>query len=300
MLRIYKVSEASAQPSRLAIDEAARELRAGSLALIPTETVYGIGVSVRACVDTMHAEPAQAKADWRASAHAAARGRAAVSCASASAGEDPAPDEGAASIGDAASIEGAAPIEVNGQLPPAPSTGYGRIFTLKQRELTQTVPWLVDGPAALDRYGTSVAPELRVLAEAFWPGALTIVVPAAPSVPAFMRAADGTVALRSSASPVVQELVRACGSPLAVTSANTHGAPAPAAFSEVEPRVLAGVDVAIDAGATPCRDASTIVAMRAGAVCILRQGALSSARIQAALDASAHSTENGGDHGALS
>lgn len=239
MLRIYKVSEASAQPSRLAIDEAARELRAGSLVLIPTETVYGIGVSVRACVDTMHAEP-------------------------------------------------------------APSTGYGRIFTLKQRELTQTVPWLVDGPAALDRYGVSVAPELRVLAEAFWPGALTIVVPAAPSVPAFMCAADGTVALRASASPVVQELVRACGSPLAVTSANTHGAPAPVAFSEVEPRVLAGVDVAIDAGATPCRDASTIVAMRAGAVCILRQGALSSARIQAALDGSAQSTENGGDHGALS
>lgn len=288
MLRIYKVSEAAVRPSRLAIDEAARELRAGSLALIPTETVYGIGVLVRACVDTMHAAPARAKADRKASAHAAACGRAAVSCASENAGEDPTSDEDAA------------PIEVNGQLPPAPSTGYGRIFTLKQRELTQTVPWLVDGPAALDRYGTSVAPELRVLAEAFWPGALTIVVPAAPSVPAFMRAVDGTVALRASASPVVQELVRACGSPLAVTSANTHGAPAPVAFSEVEPRVLAGVDVAIDAGATPCRDASTIVAMRAGAVCILRQGALSSARIQAALDASAQSTENGGDYGALS
>ena len=226
MLRIYKVSEASARPSRLAIDEAARELRAGSLALIPTETVYGIGVSVRACVDTMHAAPTRAQADRKASAHAATRGRAAASCALAHGGED------------AASIEDAAPIEVNGQLPPAPSTGYGRIFTLKQRELTQTVPWLVDGPAALDRYGVSVAPELRVLAERFWPGALTIVVPAAPSVPAFMCAADGTVALRASASPVVQELVRACGSPLAVTSANTHGEPAPVAFSEVEPRVL--------------------------------------------------------------
>ena len=288
MLRIYKVSQASARPSRLAIDEAARELRAGSLALIPTETVYGIGVSVRACVDTMQAAPTQAQADRKAPAQAATRGRAAISCALPNVGKD------------AASTEGTAPIEVNGQLPPAPSTGYGRIFTLKQRELTQTVPWLVDGPAALDRYGVSVAPELRVLAEAFWPGALTIVVPAAPSVPAFMCAADGTVALRASASPVVQALVRACGSPLAVTSANTHGEPAPVAFSEVEPRVLAGVDVAIDAGATPCRDASTIVAMRAGAVCILRQGALSSAHIRAALDASAHSTENGGDHGALS
>lgn len=280
MLRIYKVSEGAARPNGVAIDETARELRAGSLVLVPTETVYGIGVSVRACIDHRGMSAASREPARR------------IASAAGAASAAPAPFA-------ATGRDGAVPFLVNGQLPPAPATGYGRIFTLKRRALTQTVPWLVDGPAALDRYGTSVAPELRVLAEAFWPGALTIVVPAAPAVPAFLRAADGTVALRASASPVVQALVRACGSPLAVTSANTHGAPAPVAFDKVEPRVLAGVDVAIDAGATPCRDASTIVSMRAGAVCILRQGALSAAHIHAAL-ASAHPTENGGGHGALS
>ena len=196
-------------------------LTAGGLALVPTETVYGVGVAISAF---------------------------------------------------AANLE-----------TPGPDTGYGRIFTLKQRELTQTVPWLVDGPAALERYGKDVPHSICALAEKLWPGALTLVVPAADDVPSFMRAADGTVALRASASPVVQELIARCGSPLAVTSANTHGKPAPISFDEVEPRILAGVDVAIDAGETPCRDASTIVAVRDGELQILRQGALLEDEIRAVL-----------------
>lgn len=197
-------------------------LTAGGLALVPTETVYGVGVATSAF---------------------------------------------------AANLE-----------TPGPDTGYGRIFTLKQRELTQTVPWLVDGPAALERYGKDVPHSICALAEKLWPGALTLVVPAADDVPSFMRAADGTVALRASASPVVQELIARCGSPLAVTSANTHGKPAPISFDEVEPRILAGVDVAVDAGETPCRDASTIVAVRDGELQILREGALAVREIRAVLE----------------
>lgn len=197
-------------------------LTAGGLALVPTETVYGVGVAISAF---------------------------------------------------AANLE-----------TPGPDTGYGRLFTLKQRELTQTVPWLVDGPAALERYGKDVPHSICALAEKLWPGALTLVVPAADDVPSFMRAADGTVALRASASPVVQELIARCGSPLAVTSANTHGKPAPISFDEVEPRILAGVDVAIDAGETPCRDASTIVAVRDGELQILREGALAVREIRAVLE----------------
>ncbi|EEP43873.1 MAG: threonylcarbamoyl-AMP synthase [Collinsella intestinalis] len=197
-------------------------LTAGGLALVPTETVYGVGVAISAF---------------------------------------------------AANLE-----------TPGPDTGYGRIFTLKQRELTQTVPWLVDGPAALERYGKDVPHSICALAEKLWPGALTLVVPAADDVPSFMRAADGTVALRASASPVVQELIARCGSPLAVTSANTHGKPAPISFDEVEPRILAGVDVAVDAGETPCRDASTIVAVRDGELQILREGALAVREIRAVLE----------------
>lgn len=214
---VYEASMAVEGACSLTLDEeqlasAAKRLLAGDLALLPTETVYGVGVAVNAYLDS----------------------------------------------------EGL----------PGAETGYGRIFTLKRRDTAQTVPWLVDGPDALDRYGASVPDAIRTLAEECWPGALTLVVPAAAYVPHFMRAADGTVALRASASPVIQGLIRATGSPLAVTSANTHGYPAPASFTEVEPRILEGVDLAVDAGVTACRDASTIVAVRDGAPIILRQGAL--------------------------
>lgn len=200
---------------------AAVELGSGALALLPTETVYGIGVAV-----------------------------------SAFSGFDAIPGEG---------------------------TGYGRIFTLKKRDVAQTVPWLVDGPLALDRYGVDVPRAVRDLASAFWPGALTLVVQASSEVPTFMCAADGTVALRASASPVIQDLIRLCGSPLAVTSANTHGAPAPVSFQAVEKRILDGVDIAVDAGGTPCREASTIIAVKNGVPAILREGAVGARAIFEAL-----------------
>ena len=211
MQKIYHMREDALDERALA--EVAKVLLEGGLALIPTETVYGLAVAV--------------------SAFPAAKGM------------------------------------------PAEGTGYRRIFEVKRRALTQTVPWLVGGAEDLDRYGARVDARTRALAQSLWPGALTLVVPARDCVPAFMQAADGTVALRASASPVVAALVRACGCPLATTSANTHGAPAPASFDEVEPCVLEGVDVAIDAGETVCRDASTIVSFPSGELKVIRQGALS-------------------------
>lgn len=228
MLKIFKVAPGDTAPHDVAVREVAYALARGDLALLPTETVYGVGVAVGAYMR-------------------------------------PGANGGGASV--------------NGMPTPSETTGYGRIFTLKRREVTQTVPWLVDGPAALDRYGIDIDRRIRALAEAFWPGALTLVVPASDAVPPFMRAADGTVALRASASPVIQALVKACKSPLAVTSANTHGAPAPASFEAVEGRILEGVDVAVDAGPTVCSDASTIVGVRDGRVEILRRGALSAEEI---------------------
>ena len=233
--RVYRVETAGTPEFIEAIERTARVLMAGGLALIPTETVYGLAVAVDAC------HPGDPR-----------------SCPA-----------------------------VNGQPTPDAQSGYRRIFEVKHRSLEQTVPWLVAGPEALDAYGSSVDVRLRALAQSLWPGALTLIVPANERVPRFMCAPDGTVALRASASPVVAELVRACGCPLATTSANTHGLPAPASFAEVEQTVLEGVDVAIDAGATACRDASTIVALPSGGLNIIRQGALSAGAIRQALDASA-------------
>ena len=99
-----------------------------------------------------------------------------------------------------------------------------------------------------------------------------------------MQEADGTIALRVSASPAIAAIIDACKSPLACTSANTHGMTAPASFDDVEPRVLDGVDIAIDAGTTPDREASTIVSFQHGSLEIIRQGALSAEAIRRVLE----------------
>lgn len=226
MTKIYHIAGSDVQPCDRAIAEVASILSAGGLALVPTETVYGLSVAVDACrAGTAHSGESQ-------------------------------------------------PL-VNGSAVPAEGSGYRRIFSVKHRDLVQTVPWLVSGTKDLDRFGRDIDAATRALADAFWPGALTLIVSANERVPRFMQAADGTVALRCSASPVVAALIEACACPLATTSANTHGRPAPAAWGEIEPEVLQGVDAAIDAGETICRDASTIVTCTSGELAIVRHGALS-------------------------
>ena len=189
MQRVLKVSGTTPEQHDEGIVRAAQVLREGGLALIPTETVYGLGVAV--------APLAQDLVDAL-NEHDACRN-----------GQEDFPSE-----------EGERP-SVNGAPVPPSGSGYRRIFSVKHRELTQTVPWLVGGVDALDRYGYGVDPITRALAEAFWPGALTLIVHARENVPVYMQAADGTVALRCSASPVVAALIKACGCPLATTSANT-------------------------------------------------------------------------------
>ena len=160
MQTVYRVFEGAREPHQLAVERTAEVLSCGGLALIPTETVYGVAVAVSAFSDALPQDTSESL-PWPRDPQAA----------------------------------------VNGAAVPALGTGYRRIFTLKQRELTQTVAWLVDDAEALDRYGVDIPEEARVLARRCWPGALTIVVKAAPCVPTFMRAADDTVALRASALP---------------------------------------------------------------------------------------------------
>ncbi|MBY4797595.1 threonylcarbamoyl-AMP synthase [Collinsella sp. AGMB00827] len=222
MRRIYRIGSDDHPAHHDSISYAACDIERGALALLPTETVYGIGVSVAAA---------------------------------------------------------AASMQEQHRMVPVRESGYERIFSLKQRDRTQTVPWLVAGVQALDTYGSEVDPRARALATELWPGALTIVVQATDQVPSFLQAADGTVALRASASPAIQALIARVHAPLAVTSANTHGAPAPTSFANVESRILSGVDVAIDAGATGSDEASTIVSFTSGSLEILRIGAISPKKI---------------------
>lgn len=114
-----------------------------------------------------------------------------------------------------------------------------KLFEAKGRPANKPVAWLVEGPQALDAYGIDISPAARAFAEAFWPGALTLVVCASTLVPPAFQSEAGTIGLRMPADKDALALIGAVEAPLAVTSANLSGKPAPAFFEALDERLVA-------------------------------------------------------------
>ena len=160
----------------------------------------------------------------------------------------------------------------------------GALFALKGRPSNSDLPVLVAsiedaeglaGPAGL-------TPIARRLAEAFWPGALTIVVTRRPELDWVLGAHDQTIGLRCPASAIVRAVCEQAG-PLATTSANLHGAP-PCTDAEAVRRVFGdGIAAVIDGGR--CEGLpSTVVDVTYGVPRCLRPGAISWTDVVGAAD----------------
>jgi L-threonylcarbamoyladenylate synthase len=148
------------------------------------------------------------------------------------------------------------------------------LLRAKGRDRSFPVPVLVGSWSTIDGLVTAVDERTRSLVEAFWPGALTLVVRHAPSLNWDLGDANGTVAVRMPLHPVAIELLEATG-PLAVSSANRHGEPA--AQTAAEARAQLGEDVAVylEDGPATGGVASTIVDVTPDRPRILRVGAIS-------------------------
>ncbi|TJW09823.1 L-threonylcarbamoyladenylate synthase [Parvibacter caecicola] len=158
---------------------------------------------------------------------------------------------------------------------PAFAASPAELFALKGRDEGKPVAWLVSGADALDEWGSAVPDWARRLARSHWPGALTLVVRAAPRVPAPFASAAGTIGLRMPASPTALALMEALGAPLATTSANLSGASAVVGVNEVDRTLAARVPVVAPlAGERPAPGAaaSTVVDCTGAAPVVLRQG----------------------------
>src|SRR5437762_1009735 len=110
------------------------------------------------------------------------------------------------------------------------------------------------------------------LAEKFWPGPLTMVLPKRDIVPEIVTAGLDTAAIRVSAHPVFAEIVREFGKPLAAPSANRFGRISPTTAKHVLDELDGHIPLIIDAGSTTHGIESTIVAVRDGKIDILRRG----------------------------
>ncbi|WP_283170241.1 L-threonylcarbamoyladenylate synthase [Curtanaerobium respiraculi] len=120
------------------------------------------------------------------------------------------------------------------------------LHRIKQRDSGKPIAWLVAGVRDLLEYGEGVLSYAVELAQAHWPGALTLVVQAGDRVPRAYSSAAGTIALRAPASKIAQELIERTGCPLATTSANMSHDRSVQTTAEVDERVRKQAAAVVD------------------------------------------------------
>ncbi|MBB2773337.1 MULTISPECIES: L-threonylcarbamoyladenylate synthase [Mycolicibacterium] len=145
------------------------------------------------------------------------------------------------------------------------------LLAAKGRGRDMPVPVLVGSWHTIEGLVYTVPHTARELIRAFWPGALSLVVRQAPSLPWDLGDAHGTVMLRMPLHPVAIELLREVG-PMAVSSANISGRPAAVSAADAREQLGDLVDVYLDAGPSEQQAASTIVDLSGAHPRILRTG----------------------------
>ena len=146
-----------------------------------------------------------------------------------------------------------------------------RLRALKGRD-GKAILVLVDGPQMLESVCSVVPPLAAALMRRYWPGALTIALPAKRGLPSAL-VDDGFIAVRQSSHPTAQALVAGLGRPLTTTSANRAGQP-PATTDEMVEEIFAGRCRILHGGATAGGAPSTLVRVRGSKLEILRRGAI--------------------------
>ncbi len=150
-------------------------------------------------------------------------------------------------------------------------TGCAKIFEAKQRPLSDPLIVHVPSPDWLDKLAHST-PTALALAEKFWPGPLTLVLPRRDIVPDIVTAGEDTVAIRMSAHQVFDAVIKKFAKPLAAPSANRFGRISPTTAEHVLAELEGRIPFILDGG--PCAHGieSTIVHVRPEGLQILRHG----------------------------
>jgi L-threonylcarbamoyladenylate synthase len=157
-----------------------------------------------------------------------------------------------------------------------------RIYRIKGRDEQKPLPILVASSEDALNWTIGLSEEQALLLDQYWPGPLTLVVPAGPNVPKHARAVDGTVGLRSPNHPLALEIIARCGGAIACTSANRSGGPAAVTAQEAAAALGSDVDVILDGGATPGGVSSTVVGFDGDELRLFREGPIALEHLQAA------------------
>ena len=148
-----------------------------------------------------------------------------------------------------------------------------RVFELKGRPESKPLLVLVDSVAMAETVAHVTAPA-RDLMKRYWPGALTLVMPARDTVPSVVTAGSGTLGVRLSPHPIARGLVELLGEPVTAPSANPNGLPPPTTAQAVLDYFQEGIDLVLDGGATAGGEPSTVLDLTLDPPRVLRQGAV--------------------------
>jgi L-threonylcarbamoyladenylate synthase len=155
-----------------------------------------------------------------------------------------------------------------------------RIYAVKERALNNPFPLLLSDISQISQVAESVPPVAWRLMDIYWPGALTLVLPALKNVPRIITAGGTTVAVRIPAHPVPVALIRGIGEPIVGTSANLSKYPSALTALEVSSQLGNKVDFIIDGGKSRGGIESTIVDVTGDKPVVLREGAISRTDIE--------------------
>lgn len=173
-----------------------------------------------------------------------------------------------------------------------------RIFAAKGRPSYNPLIVHVADAAAARALAAEWSEDARRLAERFWPGPLTLVVPKRPEVPDPVTAGLPSVALRVPAHPVAHALLREAGIPVAAPSANRSTQVSPTTAAHVERSLGDRVDLILDGGPTSVGIESTVVSLVGGVPTLLRPGTISVEELRAVVGEVALPSASAGGHAA--
>ena len=157
------------------------------------------------------------------------------------------------------------------------------IYRVKGRPENRALPVLVNSVEQAISLAREVPPLFLVLAQKFWPGALTLLVDASHKLPLKVTGDSGRVALRWPASRVVASLIEHLGSPVTGTSANLSGHPSCSNADDLMMQLGDRIPLILDSGETGALLSSTIVDLSNGDWHVVREGLVSEEEIERAV-----------------
>jgi L-threonylcarbamoyladenylate synthase len=155
-----------------------------------------------------------------------------------------------------------------------------KVFHLKGRDSANPIPVLIADRGMLSRLVSEVSPLAETLIARFWPGPLTIVLPARPDIPRPLVNTNGGIGVRVSSQSIAAGLVQNLDRPITATSANPSGQPAARTVEEARRYFSGEIDVFVDGGTLVSKTGSTVVEIVGEGIKIIREGDIARSKLE--------------------